>query len=105
MESAFYQLTMASREVLKKLYNKEPAYTYLLGYSNGGYVTRYAMEHHPELYSGMIDWEGVLWRGHEENLISSLSTAVNAWQILKDQTASPQAKKTSGSIFGKNGFA
>jgi pimeloyl-ACP methyl ester carboxylesterase len=100
----FYQLTMASREVLKKMYNKEPEYTYLWGYSNGGYVTRYAMEHHPELYSGMIDWEGVLWRGHEENLISSLSTAVNAWQILKDQTASPQAKKLAAASLEKMGL-
>lgn len=89
----FYQLTLASREVLQKMYNKAPEYTYLWGYSNGGYVTRYAMEHHPELYSGMIDWEGVLWRGHEENLISSLATAVNDWEVLKNKTATADAKK------------
>lgn len=88
----FHQLTVAAKDVLKRLRGKTPEYTYLWGYSNGGYVTRYALEHNPELYDGMVDWEGVLWRGHEENLISSLTTAVNAWQVLKDAGAEPETK-------------
>ena len=88
----FSELTKASIEVLHNLGYKDPQYTYLWGYSNGGYVTRYAMEKHPELYSGMIDWEGVLWRSHEENLISSMSTAVNSWQAISNPKASPSDK-------------
>lgn len=88
----FSQLTAAAREVLQKTKKQLPAYTYIWGYSNGGYVTRYAMEKHPELYSGMLDWEGVLWRGKEKNLISSLTTAVNAWEVMKNPKATAQDK-------------
>ncbi len=99
----FDELDGAAREVLKKMFNKAPEYTYLWGYSNGGYVTRYAMEHHPERYSGMIDWEGVLWRGHEENLISSLSTAVNSWEVMKNPSATAEAKKGAELALNKLG--
>jgi hypothetical protein len=32
----------------------------MTGVSNGGYLTRFALEHHPELYDGGVDWEGTL---------------------------------------------
>lgn len=90
-----HQLTIATKDVLKRLRGKTPEYTYLWGYSNGGYVTRYAIEHDAELYDGMVDWEGVLWRAHEENLISSLTTAVNAWQVLKDPSVETARRETA----------
>ncbi len=84
-----HQLTVAAKSLLKSWKGKEPVYTYLWGYSNGGYIARYAIEQDSALYDGMLDWEGVLWRAREENLISSLTTAVNSWEILKQSQVDP----------------
>ncbi|WCK55236.1 alpha/beta hydrolase [Aneurinibacillus sp. Ricciae_BoGa-3] len=89
----FRQLTKAAQKYLVDNYgdkltgkvNKDhPITTYAVGISNGGYVVRYALEHddpkqtgEPALYDGGVDWEGVLWRAKEPNLITSLTTVVN----------------------------
>ncbi|MFD3447554.1 hypothetical protein ACFDTO_23460 [Microbacteriaceae bacterium 4G12] len=99
----YRQITQAAQQFLTRKYpdkliqandKKNPASklikpfhqvpTYAMGISNGGYVVRYALEHDnpkqtgvPPLYDGGLDWEGVLWRADEPNLITSLTSAVN----------------------------
>ena len=99
-----HQLTVATKDLLKRTRGQEPARTYLIGMSNGGYVTRYASENDASLYDGMIDWEGVLWRANEANLISSLTESVNTWQIITDPKATPEQKTTAYGVFEKFGL-
>lgn len=48
----------------------------MTGISNGGYLTRWQLENHPELYDGGVDWEGALWTEDGPNLFTYLPTAV-----------------------------
>ncbi|MBL0423031.1 tannase/feruloyl esterase family alpha/beta hydrolase [Ramlibacter sp. AW1] len=77
------ELTLAAKDVVRQRYGKAPAYTYMTGLSNGGYLTRYALENHPELYDGGVDWEGVLWRPEGPNLFTYLPTALRSYPAYK----------------------
>jgi dienelactone hydrolase len=70
------QLTRAAKRVLAQRYGHAPRHTYITGISNGGYLTRWQLENHPELYDGGVDWEGALWTANGPNLLTSLPTAV-----------------------------
>ncbi|UXY23335.1 tannase/feruloyl esterase family alpha/beta hydrolase [Streptomyces cynarae] len=70
------QLTLAARRVVAQRYGRAPRRTYMTGISNGGYLTRWQLEHHPELYDGGVDWEGALWTADGPNLMTSLPVAV-----------------------------
>jgi pimeloyl-ACP methyl ester carboxylesterase len=99
-----HELTVATKEMLKKTRGQAPTYTYLIGMSNGGYAARYAIENDAALYDGMIDWEGVLWRANEENGLSSLSAAVKSWQVIKDPKANDTDKAKAYETFTKFGL-
>ncbi len=57
-------------------YGHAPRRTYITGVSNGGYLTRWQLENHPELYDGGVDWEGTLWAETGRHPLLSLPVAV-----------------------------
>lgn len=84
------ELTSAAKAVVQQRYGRPPAYTYMTGISNGGYLTRFALENRPDLYDGAVDWEGVLWRPEGPNLFTFLPTALKhypRWRATGDATA------------------
>jgi Tannase and feruloyl esterase/3HB-oligomer hydrolase (3HBOH) len=84
------QLTQAAKGVVQERYGRRPARTYVTGISNGGYLTRYALEHQPELYDGGVDWEGTLFRAEGPNLLTYLPTALKHYPAYA-ATGSPAA--------------
>jgi hypothetical protein len=66
------QLTLAAKAVVARRYGRAPGRTYAAGVSNGGYLVRWQLEHHPALYDGGVDWEGTLWRAGGPNLFTYL---------------------------------
>ncbi|MER5542150.1 3-hydroxybutyrate oligomer hydrolase family protein [Streptomyces sp. NPDC002589] len=70
------QLTRAARTVVAQRYHRPPARTIATGLSNGGYLVRWQLEHHPELYDGGVDWEGTLWRTAGPNPLTFLPAAL-----------------------------
>ncbi|MGC0408172.1 dienelactone hydrolase [Streptomyces sp. SAI-195] len=70
------QLTRAARQAAARRYGHAPRRTYIAGISNGGYLTRWQLENHPELYDGGVDWEGALWAEDGPGLLTSLPATV-----------------------------
>jgi poly(3-hydroxybutyrate) depolymerase len=70
------ELTIAAKEVVRQHYGRAPDFTYMTGISNGGYLTRYALENRPDLYDGGVDWEGPNWRPEGPNLFTFLPAAL-----------------------------
>ncbi|MGH2820440.1 MAG: tannase/feruloyl esterase family alpha/beta hydrolase [Actinomycetota bacterium] len=66
------QLTRAAKAVVRQRYARGPRRTYVTGISNGGYLTRWALEKRPRLYDGGLDWEGTLFRARGPNLFTYL---------------------------------
>ena len=84
------QLTRATQDAAKKYYGQAPRRTYITGISNGGYLTRYALENTPELYDGGVDWEGTLFRAGGPNLFTYLPVALRnypEYEATGDQQA------------------
>ena len=70
------QLAIAAQGALRERFGHPPRRTYLAGISNGGYLVRWQLENHPELYDGGVDWEGTLFTPDGPNLFTYLPTAV-----------------------------
>ncbi|MBT2472391.1 tannase/feruloyl esterase family alpha/beta hydrolase [Streptomyces sp. ISL-66] len=75
------QLTRAARAVVAQRYHRPPSRTLATGMSNGGYLVRWQLENHPELYDGGVDWEGTLWRADGPNLLTFLPPALAAYPV------------------------
>jgi len=55
------ELASAAKLVVGQRYGRGPDKTYMTGISNGGYLTRFALENHANLFDGGVDWEGTLF--------------------------------------------
>ena len=73
------ELTKAAKAVVAQRYGRSPARTYMTGISNGGYLTRWQLEHNPQLFDGGVDWEGTLFRSEGPNLFTYLPTALRSY--------------------------
>ncbi|GHJ42461.1 3-hydroxybutyrate oligomer hydrolase family protein [Streptomyces sp. TS71-3] len=73
------QLTRAAGAVTQERYHRPLRRTLVTGLSNGGYLVRWQLENHPELYDGGVDWEGTLWRTGGPNLLTFLPPALRAY--------------------------
>lgn len=74
------ELTRATKATLRQVYGRNPDRTYMMGISNGGYLTRWQLENRPGLYDGGIDWEGTLLRAEGPNLMTYLPTALKNYK-------------------------
>lgn len=70
------ELTRAAKIVVAQRYRRAPQQTLAAGLSNGGYLVRWQLENHPELFDGGVDWEGTLWTTDGPNLLTSLPAAL-----------------------------
>ncbi|WP_229928425.1 tannase/feruloyl esterase family alpha/beta hydrolase [Kitasatospora xanthocidica] len=73
------QLTVAAKQVAAKHYGKAPTRTYAAGLSAAGYLVRWQLEHYPQLYTGGIDWNGLLLTRDEPALLTNLPPALRAY--------------------------
>src|SRR5215217_6432722 len=73
------ELAHAAKAAVSSRYGRGPARTYVTGISNGGYLTRWQLENHPELYDGGVDWEGTLMTADGPNLFTYLPTALREY--------------------------
>lgn len=70
------ELTKATQEVAKQRYRSTPKRTFLFGISNGGYLVRWQLENHPELYTGGVDWEGTYITEAENPLMTAMAQSL-----------------------------
>ncbi|MEU0408311.1 tannase/feruloyl esterase family alpha/beta hydrolase [Streptomyces griseorubiginosus] len=75
------QLTRAARATVTRRYHRPPDHTLVTGISNGGYLVRWQLENHPELYDGGVDWEGTLWRPDGPTLLDFLPRALRHYPV------------------------
>ncbi|MGW4646801.1 tannase/feruloyl esterase family alpha/beta hydrolase [Kitasatospora sp. NPDC004289] len=73
------QLTVAAQQVTARHYGRAPGRTYAAGLSAAGYLVRWQLEHYPQLYTGGIDWNGLLFTRDQPNLLTNLPPALRAY--------------------------
>jgi len=96
------ELTLAAKQTAVQVYGTAPQRTYMTGISNGGYLTRWALEHNPELYDGGVDWEGTLFTP-DVNLLTFLPPTLKNYPTYAAMVA-PGAQAAHDAIIAA-GFA
>jgi hypothetical protein len=90
------QLAVAAKQVVAQRYGHAPRHTYVAGQSMAGYLVRWQLEHHPELYDGGIDWEGALFTP-TVNLLTTLPPALRAYpRYVAGQPGAHEAMLAAG---------
>jgi alpha-beta hydrolase superfamily lysophospholipase len=74
------ELTRAARATVAQRYGQPPSQTIVAGISNGGYLVRWQLENHPELYTRGVDLEGTLWSRSGPNLFTFLPPAIRGYE-------------------------
>jgi hypothetical protein len=74
------ELTRAARATVAQRYGRPPSQTIAAGISNGGYLVRWQLENHPELYTRGVDLEGTLWSADGPNLLTFLPPAIRGYE-------------------------
>jgi hypothetical protein len=75
------ELALAAQKVVEQYYKHTALRTYVTGISNGGYLTRWQLEHHPEIFDGGVDWEGTLFEAKAPNLFTYLPVALRNYPM------------------------
>lgn len=73
------QLTRAARATVAQYYGRPAREVVAAGISNGGYLVRWQLENHPELYTRGVDLEGTLWTT-KTNLFTFLPPAIRGYE-------------------------
>ncbi|RZU14052.1 pimeloyl-ACP methyl ester carboxylesterase [Kribbella rubisoli] len=73
------ELARAARETVEKHYGQPADEVIAAGASNGGYLVRWQLENHPELYTRGVDLEGTLWSS-DLNPLSALPSAIRGYE-------------------------
>lgn len=73
------QLTVAAKRVAAQRYGRTPRYTYAAGLSAGGYLVRGQLERYPQLYTGGVDWNALLFTPDGPSLLTTLPPALRAY--------------------------
>jgi dienelactone hydrolase len=81
------ELLVAAKDAVTAYYGGAPQRTYVTGISNGGYLTRWQLEHNPDLVDGGVDWEGPLWRTDGPNILTHLPAALVHYPAWRDRAA------------------
>ncbi|MFB6889576.1 tannase/feruloyl esterase family alpha/beta hydrolase [Kitasatospora sp. NPDC056327] len=91
------QLTVAAQAVAAQRYGRAPSATYAAGLSAAGYLVRWQLEHHPGLYTGGIDWNGLLLTRDAPNLLNDLPPALRAYpRVVKGEPGALDAMHAAG---------
>ena len=74
------QLARAARATVSQYYGHPAREVIAAGISNGGYLVRWQLENHPELYTRGVDLEGTLWTVNGPNLFTFLPPAIRGYE-------------------------
>jgi hypothetical protein len=74
------QLARAARATVTQYYGHPAREVVAAGISNGGYLVRWQLEHHPALYTRGVDLEGTLWTVKGPNPFTYLPQAIKGYE-------------------------